>query len=503
MPTYSFYYDESEHSRKINFDTVSASNYYDNFVSVIIGWTKEKEHSVFEKYSVFEAKYAERKDKNGELKSKTLKPNQFEFGFASLNKENTQFIDDFLSIFDKEIRLYFSVASKIEYLVLQLFSEYKNGYFVDADAMKYSITKALVVYRPKKVIKCIYDSPESFVDVLKEFFRERIECNRKNIALKEQESNAFAEILSYLENISIVPELHWDYRIPFQGFRKYLTENQIDNFTLLIDKEGETDRTSKTLQAAWQIGLNNAEEANSLSSYGLRMADMLVGIMSKLLKSLCDSLHYHSDEEGTTKKLLNTRWFQMNESQLNLYKKLYKIVCEWDHAWYKSYAGIYSDDLIVFIALLQFMNHFESAEQIQAGDIDMQGEYFNSFTCQQLSDYFDKRKHKLPIEVIVGDNNEFFLNHQGAKVYYDNKKQPVFLIPKGSKTVTVLSVGVGKTGIPLITISENGQHMCYRLPQELSNWAYTIIGIANMGISFFPTQVLFSNKNGKYYADIL
>lgn len=61
---YHFFYDESEHSRKINYDTVSASNYYDNFVSVIVGWPEKKEQSVFEKYRSFETKYSQRKDKD-------------------------------------------------------------------------------------------------------------------------------------------------------------------------------------------------------------------------------------------------------------------------------------------------------------------------------------------------------------------------------------------------------------------------------------------------------
>ena len=34
MDTYKFYYDESEHSRKINYNTVTAPNYYDNFVTL-------------------------------------------------------------------------------------------------------------------------------------------------------------------------------------------------------------------------------------------------------------------------------------------------------------------------------------------------------------------------------------------------------------------------------------------------------------------------------------
>ena len=173
MDTYKFYYDESEHSRKINYNTVTAPNYYDNFVTVVVGWSKENEKEVFKKYEDFENKYADRKDRNKELKSTTLKQKKFECGFASLDKANTQFIMDFLSIFDESIKLYFSVASKIEYLVLQLFIGYQNNFIIDADAVKYSITKALVVYRPENVIQSIYDNnSKEFVEELKRFFRE-------------------------------------------------------------------------------------------------------------------------------------------------------------------------------------------------------------------------------------------------------------------------------------------------------------------------------------------
>lgn len=388
MDTYKFYYDESEHSRKINYNTVTAINYYDNFVTVVVGWSKEKEKEVFEKYENFEKKYTDRKDRNGELKSTTLKQKQFDFGFASLNKANTQLIMDFLSIFDESIKLYFSVASKIEYLILQLFKGYHNYCFIDADAVKYSIIKSIVVYRPQKVIKSIYDNPEEFVGELKRFFRERIECNRSNIRLKERENIAFEIILCILDNISAIPELQWDYRMPFSGFAKYLHEEQIKKYALVLDKEGEQNEASRTMQAACKMRLSNVTEENSKDSCGLRMADMMVGTISKLLKALCDELHYHSSVEGTEKKLLDTKWFQLNEAQLNLYKKLYKIICEWDNAWYKSYAGIYSDDLVCFIGLLRYMAHFESTKQIVNEKLEMQSEHFNGYVCQMLDDYF-------------------------------------------------------------------------------------------------------------------
>lgn len=60
MSAYDFYYDESEHSRSVNYKTVSAPNYYDNFITAIVGWSKDSEKAIFENYADFENKYADR-----------------------------------------------------------------------------------------------------------------------------------------------------------------------------------------------------------------------------------------------------------------------------------------------------------------------------------------------------------------------------------------------------------------------------------------------------------
>lgn len=64
-------------------------------------------------------------------------------------------------------------------------------------------------------------------------------------------------------------------------------------------------------------------------------------------------------------------------------------------------------------------------------------------------------------------------------------------------------MGIGKAGCPLITVLEKGRPICYRLPGELGDWAYTVVGMADMGENLFPAQVMFSNIDGKYYADLL
>ena len=90
MSKYKFYYDESEHSRRITQNTIQNENYYDNFVTVIVGWKEGNEQEVFRKYMEFEKKYGD----GNELKSTIIKPKQLEYGFASLNKRNVQLIND-------------------------------------------------------------------------------------------------------------------------------------------------------------------------------------------------------------------------------------------------------------------------------------------------------------------------------------------------------------------------------------------------------------------------
>lgn len=64
------------------------------------------------------------------------------------------------------------------------------------------------------------------------------------------------------------------------------------------------------------------------------------------------------------------------------------------------------------------------------------------------------------------------VNQRGAKVYFDDSKQPLINIPNDSICVEVLSVGFTKDNTPTLTVSENGKPICYRLPAELFNWAF-------------------------------
>ncbi|SFU57280.1 DUF3800 domain-containing protein [Butyrivibrio sp. M55] len=496
---YSFFYDETEHSRKISYKTITASNYYDNFVTAIVGWNVDKERRITDRYLAFEEKYGYRK-KNGELKSQTINIKDFSLGFASLNNNKIGFYEDFISLFDEDIILYFSVSSKIEYIIDQLFTNYHSSAFIDADYAKYSIVKAINIYRPQKLIEALYKEPSTFVDELRFFLKGRIEENKKNKVLKEHENKAFEEILLFIDDAEILQTFDWSYLASFIGFQKLLKEMGIDNYSVIVDREGDK---AITAESARYVGLVNVEEGDSKKYVGIRMADMIVGMVSRFMQSLSSALRCDYSNGEINKTLLEPGWFELNQRQLNLYKMLYKVICVDNKYWYKVYAGRYSDDLVAFISLLDFMNHFADVDEIRREGIEIQPEYYNARVCAHLQERYMIMGNKLPVDFITVDDNDFFLNKKGAKVYKDAEKHRLLPIHEGQNRYNVLSVGVANKGIPLITVAEKDNPVCYRLPDEYGDWAMTVVGMANLGENFFPAEVIFSFMSGKYYVDII
>ena len=201
MSVYKFFYDESGNSREINQNTVTANNYSDNFITAIVGWDSSRDKEIEEEYAAFESKYSYRMSA-GEIKSSSIKDKQIRNGFASTNKETTQFLLDYLTVMEN-VSLYFCVMSKIEYVVWQLFDNYRGVPFILEKNFMYSLVKAINVYRPQTVIDCIYNHPEDLVDVLEDFLCQRIEANKDNPSLKSRESHVFEQIIGLLTDVSL------------------------------------------------------------------------------------------------------------------------------------------------------------------------------------------------------------------------------------------------------------------------------------------------------------
>lgn len=104
----------------------------------------------------------------------------------------------------------------------------------------------------------------------------------------------------------------------------------------------------------------------------------------------------------------------------------------------------------------------------------------------------------------------FRINAAGAKIYHDPNlhemlEMKALSTPREKGSVyDVLSVGVSSSNlVPLVTIKEGNEAVAYRLPAELSGWAFLALQLAEEGGKAFPAKVEFGMLDGQVYAEIL
>ncbi|MDB1684411.1 hypothetical protein [Enterococcus durans] len=489
-----FFYDESEHSRKINYSTITSAGYYDNFVVSIVGCSNEYYRQLEKRYMIFEEKYGDRKS-NGELKSTTIKPKQLINGFASLNKQNVQFLNDYFDLFTDDVFIYFSVFSKVEYLILQLFKHYQSNRLINTESLKYSIVKAIIMYQPEDIMNGIYNQTSNLPVLLKNFLFERIKLNDENPVLKSRETEAFKQALVLLNEVSADFKIDWEYQIAFDGFNSYLDENQIHDYKLVLDKEGDD---SPTLNAARKQGLVNVSEVDSTLEFGVRMADMLTGILTKMLKSIHRNLRYSSMSDQLTKKLLDVEWFRLSSEHLILYKKFHHIISQLNNSWYKSFSGNYTDDLLSLITFLGFIAQFDSVEEILV-NLESLPERLNSSIVVRLMQHFEQMQSDSLIK--SGSKLKKAISEKSSAD--NNSSATLLFISEIPNIYNVLSVSINDDNEPVVSIKEDGIILDFLLPKQLAEWVIECISFINMGIELFPDKVMFMKHEDNYFVDFI
>lgn len=497
---YKFFYDESEHSRKLTKKTINSENFGSHFVAGVIGYNHLDRISIEHGYRILEDMRP-----SDELKSSTFKFSQFKSGLVTLNKSNKILMDSFFDFFIAfDLHNYIAIINKLEYVVIQLFKDYKNSIFADMDVLRYVVSKLLNVYKPRKVLNAMYKNDGTFILELDQFVNEQIIRNA-DIKHKEMENRAFKELSILLRDYNQEFSIDWSYYTPFIGFKQYLDELNIKDYSLVIDKEGE----GTTLKSALKVGLEKVSEQESDSSVGVRIADMFTGIISKLIKAVDIDLDYQTAEDIEKYMILSIEWFKLDESSFLIYQKLGTIIFDQHKAHFKSFAGNYSDTFVYFIAFLRYIYDIETFKHYLSIEPKEHQIQVNNNALGNLQYHSNRMVNKLPIKKLENDGKDWFLNQKGAKTYYDYMRHEHLNIPvcdKVGEGIVYEVLNVGFFGImeqPCLTILEEGTPVSYLLPLELIDWTTICVDFAMRGSDMFPNKVMFHKIEGKYYADVL
>lgn len=392
--SYTFFYDESEHSRKINYSTIQADNYSNNFVTVILGYNDIYIADKEKIFSKLKNKYSSRLIKD-EFKSKSL---NLSYGFASLKKDGIEFLQDLLEVTKGNANICFSVMNKMEFIINQIFKEdhshYKPGYYINMSNLRYSLSKSISLYRPKGILEAIYNDGDVVFEI-KKFASERLIANESNLKLKRRENEMFEALIEILSTFNKNFKVDWNYEGAFKDFNKYLKSNKIKNYKLIIDKEGKIDADSETYLSAKRMKMKNVSERDSKKEFGIQLADLIAGIISKFIKRLDDETMYKNFKEATQKKLLSKEWFSIDESQFELYKLFYKSLINSTDVSTKAYSGEYVDGLIRFISLLKYFNNFNSFEEYDVINHEKHIEKYNEESVIRLDKFYKNKKIQL------------------------------------------------------------------------------------------------------------
>lgn len=288
-------------------------------------------------------------------------------------------------------------------------------------------------------------------------------------------------ILAAMDTATSLDNAEWEYYSPLEGFALYLSEHQnIDNYELVIDRE------EKTAKTATELGFPFVRQVDSANCFGVRMADMLAGILGKLLKAIRAELMYCSTDDALQKKLLNKRWFDIDDVRLGLYKQLKRVLVQSDNCWYKAYASMYSDDLVVLIALLNYFSSFETSEGLKK-DLDKHPETFNACCCRDLQRSFEIDKFPAPWRAGVHNIRSHL--------------RPRLSVSDIPTVYNVVKVMLAEDGAPMVVVREPDD-AAYILPDELFGWVELLLDTGAVH-QLFPCDVQFQIVGGICRADSL
>lgn len=403
---YIFYWDESFHTRKITEKDKSINIYGENendtYISVYIGGARNKISCLLEDYRIIENEFKKKREYNNEqeVKGTSFKKRNFTYGLKTFNEEAMLFYSKFFKmLYDNKTYYYITMISKTEILIEQSFKGI-NVPFIKTEAFYYSLIKFLYNYRCISVMleffkeNIVYE--KDLIDKIKDLLNNVID-KTKDIPRKKHETGTLNQLFYVLNSLQVQFDTKlkysWDYTLVYEGFNKYLKEMNIEHSDcyLYMDKESHV----------YQYGLNYSygklEEVDSKQKIGVRISDILSNFIGRISYAIqvdtkeieVEATDRIRTEDFERKNLLSQKWFEINQSQFELYKLIEKYFELYGHRHWASYTGIYFDNIVEFFSLFQYIDSYETYEEFHKINSFMHTEKYNVYTCRRLQENFD------------------------------------------------------------------------------------------------------------------
>ncbi|PKH11719.1 hypothetical protein [Planomicrobium sp. MB-3u-38] len=327
-------------------ETIRASNPYneerkiklgnDNmhvYVADVIKINKDNLSIIEENYKLLEKKYIASRKFDKELKGKDILDKNFKFGIASMKNHELDFYNSLIDLLleNQVDNLLLSINkmslvadNRLTHWILEL---EKKRFIESAWLLKYSMVKYLELEASASVILSIFDSNISNREVLTEIQKDLgtfIEKNKNINRMRGQiaEYKGLIETIKtkkHLISSSSFEEVSFDWEKLSFDIDLWTTEMSLNTkfstqSTKLILDEGIP------LQPFKKFNFLLVKEEDSADHVGLRISDVLIVFMGKMISKLANDVRYDK-KRPEERKLLSESWFALEEKQFELLKK--------------------------------------------------------------------------------------------------------------------------------------------------------------------------------------
>lgn len=372
-------------------ETIRASNPYneekkirlgnDNmyvYVADVIKISKDNLSIIEENYKLLEQKYIASRNFDKELKGKDILGKNFKFGIASMKNREIDFYNSLIDILleNQVDNLLLSINkmslvadNRLTHWILEL---EKKRFIESAWLLKYSLVKYLEIEASASVILSIFDSNKSNKEVLTEIQKDLeafIEKNKNINRMRGQilEYKKLIQIIKtnkHLISTSSFEEVSFDWEKFSFDIDLWMTEMSLDTKFQIQSTELILDEGIPLQPFAKFDFLSVKEEEDSVNHVGLRISDVLIVFMGKMISKLANDVRYDKNKPDE-RKLLSKYWFALDEVQFKLLKKMKDYFFP-DNSIYCFVVDVYFDDAALLQTYFEYVSTYESFDSYKA-----------------------------------------------------------------------------------------------------------------------------------------
>ncbi|WP_434122270.1 hypothetical protein [Salinicoccus roseus] len=344
------------------------------YVADVVKISEENLPIIEENYQLLENNYKSTRnfENEKELKGSSILKNNFKYGVASLKKRELKFYSSLMDILlENDISNLLFTINKMSLVADNRLTPWileleKEDYIESARLIKYSLVKYLEIEASEKVIQTIFDSSKSNKQVITEIQKDLydfIDKHRHNKRMKVQllEYKKLRKLIKskkYLIADYNYKEVSFDWSKVVFNIDLWFTELNYENKFAIESAEILLDEGIPLEPFNKFDSLMIKENQDSSNHVGLRISDVLVVFVGKYISNLASDVRYNKDRPDI-RKILSELWFEINEEQFNLIKKIRKFFFP-HNSKYCYIVDTYFDDALLWQTFINYVDSYST-----------------------------------------------------------------------------------------------------------------------------------------------